>query len=145
ADWKDLCDQSQVQLERIEEYEKEMRSLKCVEIALPLIKEMQSVSKQGKELRAKLEEVYSGKDINADTRKFHSRWTELRELEKGLSRQLFELQEKTDLSRSKLKDLDTKLAALVSEKGFEGISQAGEALLPDNEYFRLHDSRSRLE
>ncbi len=145
ADWKNLCEQSQIQLERIEEYEKEMRSMQCVETSLPLIKQMQEVSREGKELRAKLEEVYTGKDINADTRKFHTRWTELRELEKGISRQLAELQEKTDLSRKKLSELEIKLTALVTEKGFENIPQAGEALLPDNKYFQLHDSRAKLE
>ena len=145
ADWKNLCDRSQVKLEKIEEYEKEIRSLQCVQTALPLIKQMQDVSKKGKDLRAKLDEVYSGKDINADTRKFHNRWTEIRELEKGLFQQLFELQEKTVLSRKKLNDLETGLWTLVIEKGFGNIPQAGEALLPDNEYFRLHDLRAKLE
>src|SRR5690606_6325995 len=117
----------------------------CMETALPLIKQMQAVSKDGKELRAKLEEVYTGKDINTDTRKFHTRWTELRELEKGISNQLLELQEETEKSRQKLTDLETRLTALVTEKGFENIPNAGEALLPDNQYFQLHDSRARLE
>src|SRR5690606_254271 len=72
-------------------------------------------------------------------------WTELRELEKGISGQLHELEEKIALSRNKLNDLETRLSALVTEKGFENIPRAGEALLPDNEYFKLHESRSALE
>lgn len=145
ADWKNLCDQSQIQLERIEEYEKEMRSMQCVETALPLIKQMQGVSREGKELRAKLEEIYTGKDINADTQKFQNNWTKLRGIEEGIARQLAELQEKTEKSRQKLTDLETRLTALVTEKGFENIPSAGEALLPDNQYFQLHESRAKLE
>src|SRR5690606_24467110 len=69
----------------------------------------------------------------------------LRGIEEGIARQLLELQEKTEKSRQKLSDLETRLTVLVTEKGFENIPKAGEALLPDNQYFQLHDSRAKLE
>ncbi|CAN5358108.1 AAA family ATPase [soil metagenome] len=145
ADWKNLCNQSQIQLEQLEEYEKVYRSLECVETALPLINRLIKISAEGRELRVNLEDVYKGKDIHRDSQQFHNRWTALRELDKGINSQLRELKEKVGESREKLNLQESSLKTLISEKGFRSIPEAGEALLPDNEYYRLHTSRGKLE
>jgi DNA repair protein SbcC/Rad50 len=59
--WKKVCENLDSTLESLERYEKQQRSLQCVETGLPLIKEMMQISAEGKELRAKLESIYSGK------------------------------------------------------------------------------------
>ncbi len=145
TNWKQLCDKSQQQLENLEQFEKENRKLQCVETGLPLIKEMVKISAEGKELRTNLKKIYTGKDIHSDTQNFHTRWTELRQLEKAVRKQLEELQEKISPSKKNLENLETKLKEIVTEKGFEDIPQAGDVLLPDPEYFRLQNSRDKLQ
>ncbi len=145
TNWKDHCNQSQNQIDQLEEYEKVEKRMECVETALPILHELLKISAQGRELRANLEEVYKGKDIHGETREFHRKWTSLREADKAIAGQLKELSSKVVQSREKLDLQETNLKTLIIEKGFSSIPEAGEALLPDNEYYKLHASRAKLE
>jgi DNA repair protein SbcC/Rad50 len=142
--WKKVCENLDNTLESLEKYEKQQRSLQCVETGLPLIKKMIEISAEGKELRAKLESIYSGKDINADTQKLQTRWTRLTELNKAITAEIEELEKKIETAGSQLNTLEKDLTGLVQEKGFENVSLAGDALLPDPEYHKLYTARENI-
>lgn len=143
--WRKLCENLESLLENLEQYQKENRNLECVATGIPLIEKMLQISSQGKELRENLLEIYTGKDIHEDTQKFRTRWTKTRELEKAIDEQLLELQGKIDYTGKELKDLEGALTVKITGKGFENIAKAGEALLPDAEYYKLGSQRDKIE
>lgn len=143
--WKNICENLDSTLENLERYEKEKRNMQCVETGLPLIKEMMQISAQGKELRTSLESIYSGKDINADTQRLQTRWTKLTEVNKAIDSEIEDLEKKIKTAGSQLSSLEDNLSGLVKERGFENISLAGEALLPDPEYHKLYSAREKIE
>ncbi|HSI69061.1 MAG TPA: AAA family ATPase [Gillisia sp.] len=144
TNWKNICENLDSTLESLESYEKEKRSLQCVETGLPLIKDMLQISADGKDLRVRLESIYSGKDINADSQRLQTRWTRLTELNKAIATEIGELEKKIEIAGTQLRSLENKLTSLVKEKGFENISLAGEALLPDPEYHKLYSEREKI-
>ncbi|MCM4160695.1 hypothetical protein FHG64_18160 [Antarcticibacterium flavum] len=144
TNWKKVCENLDNTLESLEKYEKQQRSLQCVETGLPLIEKMMEISAEGKELRAKLESIYTGKDINADTQKLQTRWTRLTELDKAITAEIGELEKKIETAGSQLTTLEKDLSGMVREKGFENVTLAGNALLPDPEYHKLYQARENI-
>ncbi len=145
SDWKEICDKYDHKLENLEQCQKITRSLECVETGVPILEEMMKTSKQGKEFRERLEAVYKGQNLNGDTQNLQTRWTRLKEIEKGIGEQLQELQDKITRSKDELSGLERELTTTVTEKGFENIAQAGEALLPETKYSELRNGRDQIQ
>ncbi len=145
SDWKKICDTYDQKLEHLEQYQKITRSLECAETGVPILETMMQTSNQGKELRRNLQAVYKGEDFNSDTQRLQTRWTRLKEIEKGIGEQLEELQQKIKHSKAGLVVLENDLTGKVTKKGFESISKAGQALLPDPEYAKLRNGRDKIQ
>lgn len=145
TNWQELFKQLDRKIENLEQFQRENRSRECVETGLPIIEQMMIISREGKELREDLLTVYNGQDIHRDTQSLQTRWTKVKELEKAIDEQLEELQGKVDRSKKDLSTLEQELTGRVTEKGFETIAKAGEALLPDPEYFKLRTNRDKIE
>lgn len=145
TDWKNICEDYQSKLETLERYEKEKRSLHCVEVALPLVKQLMEAINEGKILREDLRSIYAGEDIQRDTQKLQTRWTQLRQFEKAIGEQIEEYREKLKVSGEKLEKLEGELTEKVIQKGFLNIAEAEKILLPDSHYFSLLKNRDNLE
>src|SRR5690606_14751816 len=80
-----------------------------------------------------------------DTQKLQTQWTRLREYERALTTQLTELGEKESLLHQKLIDIEGALTPAVKEHGFQNLQEAGDALLQDQVYYKLHTDRDKIK
>ncbi len=143
--WKKFCEDQERVLEDLEIYQKEKKKLECVETGLPLLEQMRLVSHEGKALREKLVGIYKGNDIHQDTSKFLTRWTKNMELKKAIDQQLVELKEKINKTTTDLHLLEKELVENVTQRGFDSLKKAGEALLKDTDYIRLYSGREKIQ
>ena len=143
--WEEVGRSYEKTLERLEEYEGEKRNLACINIGLPILEKMVGLAAEGKSLKEQLSSLYSGNDITLDTQKLQTQWTRLREYERSLAAQLEELEEKKSLLNQRLRDIEGALKPLVMEHGFQTLQDAGDALMQDQAYYKLHTDRDRIQ
>ncbi|MEP6260381.1 MAG: SbcC/MukB-like Walker B domain-containing protein [Gillisia sp.] len=143
--WEEVCSNYDGILENLEEYEKEKRNLACINIGLPLLEKMVRLAAEGKSLKQELSSLYPGNDITLDTQKLQTQWTRLREYERALTTQLTELREKESFLHQKLIDIEGALTPAVKEHGFQNLQEAGDSLMQDQEYYKLHTDRDKIK
>ena len=143
--WEEVCRNYEGILENLEEYEKEKRNLGCINIGLPLLEKMVRLAAEGKSLKQQLSSLYPGNDITLDTQKLQTQWTRLREYERALTTQLTELREKESLLHQKIRDIEGALTPAVKEHGFQTLQEAGDSLMQDQEYYKLHTDRDKIK
>lgn len=143
--WEEVCRNYDGILENLENYEQEKRNLACINIGLPLLEKMVRLAAEGKSLKQQLSSLYPGNDITLDTQKLQTQWTRFREYERALTTQLSELREKESLLHQKLIDIEGALTPAVKEHGFQSLQEAGDSLMQDQEYYKLHTDRDKIK
>lgn len=145
TDWEEKCNHFQAQAEKLEKFEKENTRLKAIAEGLPLLEKTKVVILEGKEIKDKLDALYAGNDVHKDSRELQSRWAKLEQQQKNILNRRKELGEKTEANQKNLEELENQLQQKISEKGFENIQKAQQALIPDAEYNRLRKKREDLK
>ncbi|WP_081212011.1 AAA family ATPase [Salegentibacter sediminis] len=144
-DWEELCNNWQKKLNDLEAWEKEQHRLRAIKTALPLLEKLQKVLEEGKKISRERESLYQGKDISQDTGRLKTRWTSLQQEQKHIKERLQETEKRSAQKKAKLEALERKLFPEVKEKGFEDISSARQALMPEAECRALRVQREEIK
>lgn len=142
--WEDYFKSVRQQIQKLEEFQKENSKLRSIQLAVPIHLQLNKVLKEGLEIKSSLEKLYSGKEIHRDCNQFHQKWTVLTQENSGLTNQLEELEHKTEKQTEAFKTSESNLTSTVRENGFDSITEARKALLPDSLYHQLRTEREKI-
>ncbi len=142
---EDRCDQLENKVEKLSRFEKEQKKLQHLKTAFPVIKKLQSILQEGKQLKEKLEELYTGKDIQRDVESYQNRWISLESDLKNLQHSQEKLLKQKKVKENELQTLEKELGPKLKEKGFQRIPEGFSALMPDNEVSRLRTERQQIQ
>ena len=142
---EDRCDQLENKVEKLSRFEKEQKKLQHLKAALPIIKKLQSILQEGKQLKEKLEELYTGNDIQRDVESYQNRWISLESDLKNLKQTQEKLLKQKKVKENELQTLEKELGPKLKEKGFQGIPEGFSALMPDAEVSRLRTERQQIQ
>ncbi len=143
--WEDFYTRLQQELNLIEELEAAKNQKNATETALPLLENLQQTLLLGKELRAKLENLYSGDNIGADIGDLSKKWISGQEKKKQLLENKKNLQEKNKGKETKFTQLENTLLPQLEERGFPTINNARKALMPEAQTASLRNRRKEID
>lgn len=143
-DWEENFRKIRLQIQKLEEFQKENRILRSIQLAIPIHLQLNKVLKEGLEIKSSLEKLYSGKEIHRDCNQFQQKWTVLTQENAGLANQLKELENKIVKQMETFRSLEATLSSAVMDRGFESIAEARKALLPDSGYHQLRTEREKV-
>ncbi len=145
AGWEKTCDNLELEVKQLDEYTLQLKQGNSIKAAIPLLKKLQEILKEGKLLKEKLEEMYTGENIQQETQQLHNQWINIIAEKKNIQVRRKEISKVLEEKESFLSKLNDKLQPKVSEKGFEQISDAFEALMPDAECNALRSKRESIQ
>lgn len=143
-DWEENFRKIRLQIQKLEEFQKENRILRSIQLAIPIHLQLNKVLKEGLEIKSSLEKLYSGKEIHRDCNQFQQKWTVLTQENAGLANQLKELENKIVKQMETFRSLEATLSSAFMDRGFESIAEARKALLPDSGYHQLRTEREKV-
>ncbi|UZH54891.1 AAA family ATPase [Salinimicrobium tongyeongense] len=143
-DWEEFCNNNEEKIGLLEAFEKENRKLRAVKTGLPILLEIQEVLVDGKKIKAELDGLYSGKDIDTDCLELQNSWTSLQHQQNSLASQGKDLNQKLVNKTAELENLEKQLQAHILETGCKDIPEALQRLLPEAEYSQLSRKREAL-
>lgn len=144
TDWQALVSTYDRQISGIEKFEHENRRLKAISVGLPLIKDLRNVKVQGKEIKEKLDSLYSGDNIDSDCLELQKKWTGFQHQKSTLANLAKELDEKFSLRSKELQQLEESLTPKIENEGCRGIQEALERLLPEQTAAELRKKKEEL-
>ncbi|MDX1752577.1 MAG: AAA family ATPase [Salinimicrobium sediminis] len=142
--WEELCDSKEEKIDLLEQFEQEKKKLGAILVGLPIISEIREVLVQGKQIKEKLDSLYTGNDVETDCLELQNSWTGLQHQKRSLATQKQELDQKLSLRRSELSELEERLQPKITEADCKEVAEALEKLLPETEYIRLRKRREEL-
>ncbi|MGB7843298.1 MAG: hypothetical protein WBL21_10935, partial [Salinimicrobium sp.] len=123
-DWTAHCSGFEQQIHALDNYEQENRKLKAISAGLPLIKNLQTVLSEGLQLKAQLDEVYSGENIHTDCLDLQKKWNALQHQKSTLAGFSKELRTKLNSKNAQLEQLEKGLFPKVQNEGCNEIYEA---------------------
>lgn len=142
--WEDFCNNREERINLLEQFEQEKRKLGAILIGLPIISEIKEVLVQGKQIKEKLDNLYTGNDVETDCLELQNSWTGLQHHKKSLATQKQELNQKLSGKNTERKELEEKLQPKITEADCKEIAEALNKLLPETEYLQLRKKREDL-
>ena len=143
-DWTAHCSGFEKQIHALDHHELENRKLKAISAGLPLIKNLQTVLLEGLQLKAQLDETYSGENIHTDCLDLQKKWNALQHQKSTLAGLSKELRKKLDSKNEQLEQLEKGLFPKVQKEGCNEISEALERLLPEQKASELRKKKEGL-
>ncbi|WP_424493861.1 AAA family ATPase [Salinimicrobium sp. GXAS 041] len=144
AGWERSCDNLELQVRQLDEYTLQLKQESSIKAAIPLLKNLQEILKEGKLLKEKLEELYTGENIQQETQQLHNQWITINAEKKNIQVRRQEIGKVLEDKKSFLSKLNDELQPKVSEKDLEQVADAFEALIPDAECNALRSKRASI-
>ena len=144
TDWSRIVAKFDGKISALEKYEAENRKLKAIAAGLPLLADLKKVLQEGKEIKKHLDQLYTGKNIDADCRDLQNKWTGFLHQKASLQKQKKDLEQKQGLKKGQLKDLEIKLQSKIEKEGYREIQQALAGLLPEQRAAELRKKKETL-
>jgi exonuclease SbcC len=143
--WESLKIDFDKRLEGVKRLQKHISNVENYENAIRIAEKMDEISEQGQRIRSKLNEIYSGSDIEGDVDRLAGRLQTNQE-------SIRSNQERIENFRSQLKALDVeftkrseKLDQWAKDSGFEDLQSARSARMREEEYAKLKKGRDLLD
>ncbi|MFV8226574.1 AAA family ATPase [Christiangramia aquimixticola] len=143
--WQNACEVLENKIGQLSAYEKEQKQLQSIIAAIPLLRDLIQILKEGKRLKSALQELYAGEDIQADIQQFQNAWIRLIEEKKNIFQSQTKLKEDKNSVQETLSELTRELTNKLSDSGFGEISLAFNALIPEQECNRLRSQRQQIQ
>lgn len=143
-DWSKHVSQVGRQIDSLDLYEQETRKLKAVSAGLPLIKNLQTVMAEGLQLKAQLDEIYTGEDIHSDCLTLQKRWNSLQHQQNSLVKVAKVLDTELGSKKTQLELLEKELLPKVQKEDCSKISDALERLIPEQKASELRKKKEAL-
>lgn len=142
---EDRCDQLEQKIENLSRFEKEQGKLQHLKKAIPIIKKLLSILQEGKQLKEKLEKLYTGNDIQQEVEGFQNLWISLESDFKNLKDTQEKLVKQQVMKENELLNQEKELSPKLKEKGFQKIPDGFSALMQDVEVNRLRTDRQKIQ
>lgn len=142
--WEEFCDSREEKLNLLEQFEQEKRKLGAILVGLPILSEIKEVLVQGKQIKVKLDSLYSGNDVETDCLELQQSWTGLQHQKKSMAAHKQELDQKFSLRKTELTKIEEDLQPKITEADCNEVAEALEKLLPETDYIRLRKRREEL-
>ncbi len=143
-DWNEKIADLEKQLTNLETYEKELNHFQSIERGIPILEKTELILKEGSELKARLDRLYSGSNIHSDSRELENKWLQLLQQKEYLSEGIKASENKANELKSKITALEPKILNEVQQHDFTAISEAINALLSDTQFNELRKERDLL-
>lgn len=143
-DWSRHISHVDRQIHSLDIYEQETRKLKAISAGLPLIKNLQTVLAEGLQLKAQLDEIYTGEDIHSDCLGLQKRWNSLQHQKTSLVKIAKDLENEVGSKKEQLELLEKGLLPKVQKEGCSQISEALELLIPEQKASELRKKKEAL-
>ena len=144
ATWESFTVECQKQLDTLIDFEKEKKLFSVYEKLRPNLIQLKNILQLGKETKAQLDQKYSGKDIDVDTRQLLTQWTERKKELLYIGQQLQEVNAEADTKRKESLYLEKRLQASDNLAGFDTMAQAQKSLLDERTFNRLQAEKSEI-
>ncbi|GAB2776808.1 AAA family ATPase [Salinimicrobium soli] len=131
-------------IQALENYEEENRKLKAISAGLPILKKLQTVLAEGLELKAQLDEIYSGDNVHSDCLELQKKWNSLQHQKNSLTSLVKEQEAKLHSRSAELERLERSLFSKVQKEGCKDISDALARLLPEQSAAEMRQKKERL-
>ncbi|MDT0643907.1 AAA family ATPase [Zunongwangia sp. F363] len=145
AGWEKSCNSIEQQLEFLEDYLQTQKQSESVAAGLPLLKNLQEILEEGKQLKEQLSQLYSGDNIQRDCRQLQTTWINLRAEQKNYRERAKEIAKASEEKRALKERLQNDLASKITEKGFPNTAEAFAALMPDAECNALRTEKANIQ
>ncbi|WP_029033592.1 AAA family ATPase [Salinimicrobium terrae] len=142
--WKEFCNSKEEKLDLLERFEQEKKKLSAILAGLPILLDIKSILRQGKQIKEELDSLYTGDDIDTDCLELQSSWTKFQHEKQSFSRRAKELNLKMNDRTADLEKLEQALKPKISEANCREIKEALQRLLPENQYLQLRKKRDDL-
>ncbi|MDT0676663.1 AAA family ATPase [Autumnicola musiva] len=144
AGWEKVSNSIEHQLQTLEDFIQNQKQLQAIAAGLPLLKSLQEILNDGKELKEALSLLYTGNNIQRDCQQLQNSWINLCAAQKNIkerAKEIRKISEEKEASKEKLQD---DLSSKIAKQGFKNIAEAFAALMPDAECNALRSERETI-
>lgn len=142
--WEQFCSIREEKLQLLEKFEQEKRKHTAILNGIPIISEIKDVLLHGKKIKAELDSLYTGNDIDTDCLDLQKSWTGLQHQKSSLAKLYSELSTKLEGKSADLEKAEKLLQPKISKIDCKEIREALLRLLPETEYQELRKEREAL-
>lgn len=130
-DFDNLIENIESQIELLSELEKIQKLERSIQIATPLATELKEIKTDGLRLKAELDILYTGNDIQEDVQVLIDDWNRYKQneihLKKSFSENLKNIEDKSKL----ITETEKNLSGFLADSVFENLEDAWSSLLPE--------------
>ncbi|WP_373056758.1 AAA family ATPase [Zunongwangia sp. H14] len=145
AGWEKSCNSIEQQLDVLQDYLQTQKQLKSVAASIPLLKNLQEILEEGKQLKDQLLQLYSGDNIQRDFQQLQNTWINLRAEQKNFGERAKEISKSSEEKMALKEKLQNNLASKIADKGFTNTAEAFAALMPEAECNALRTQKASLQ
>ncbi len=142
--WEQFCNSREDKLQLLERFEQEKRKVNAIHAGLNIIPEIKDVVTQGKKIRAELDNLYTGNDIDTDCLDLQQSWSGLQHQEKSLGKIINDLNTKLKGKSAEIKTAEETLQPKILAINCKETKEALQRLMPEDEYLDLRKKREIL-
>jgi DNA repair protein SbcC/Rad50 len=142
--WEEFCSSREEKLQLLDNFGLEKRKLKAIAGGIEIIPQIKEVLTQGKQIKAELDDLYTGNDIDTDCLDLQRSWTGLQHQKQSLTRLAGELNSKLQKRSAELKAAEEVLKPKTLAIDCNEIKEALQRLLPESEYLKLRKERENI-
>ncbi|SDS76825.1 exonuclease SbcC [Gillisia sp. Hel1_33_143] len=139
------CDDLEKKIEDLNQFATEQKKLKHLKTALPILDRLDTILKDGKLLKEKINELYSGNNVQQEVENYQNNWISLERDQKNLKDTQTKLQSEVEQLVKKIKSSEGVLLPLLKAKGFVAIEEAYAVLMHTNEANQLRKERQEIQ
>jgi len=139
------CDDLEKKIEDLNQYATEQKKLKHLKAALPILDKLEAILKDGKLLKEKINELYSGNSVQQEVENYQNNWISLERDRKNLKDTQTKLESEVEQLVKKIKSSGGVLLPLLKAKGFVAIEEAYAVLMHTNEANQLRKERQEIQ
>ena len=143
-DWNDKISYLEKKLANLETYENELHHFHSIESGIPILEKIELILKEGSQLKARLDTLYSGKNIHTDSRDLENKWLQLVQQKEFLTEGIKASEDKKTELKNKISAQEPELLKAVKQHDFNTITEAINALLSDTHCNALRKDREQL-
>lgn len=142
--WSKKVELLDKKMQAMDSFELKNRRLQAIAAGLPLLSELDQVTKEGKEIKKNLDVLYSGENVHSDCHDFQNRWSGIQHEKKNLENRIHEVQEKQLLKSTELEKLEKSLLPEVEKIGCRDLPEALAQLLPEDKAAEFRKKKEEL-
>ncbi|WP_034888267.1 AAA family ATPase [Gillisia sp. Hel_I_29] len=139
------CDDLEKKIEDLNQFATEQKKLKHLKTALPILDRLDTILKDGKLLKEKINELYSGNNVQQEVENYQNNWISLERDQKNLKDTQTKLESEVEQLVKKIKSSEGVLLPLLKAKGFVAIEEAYAVLMHTNEANQLRKERQEIQ